>query len=332
MKNISVAVVGATGAVGREMIRALHQSMLPIAKITLFASPRSVGMQLSSDFGNLTIQPLCPGCFRGIDIALFSAGSSVSREMAPRAVAEGAIVIDNSSCWRQDASVPLVVPEVNPAFSHQGIIANPNCSTIQMVVALHPIHKRWGIKRVVVSTYQAVSGSGHRGSAELQRQIGLYPDNDLFDTSHFGQPILNNVIPIIGEMQPDGFTSEEHKMRFETRKILAAPELLVSATTVRVPVFVGHAEAVTLELLHPADPDEVRMLLHSSPGMQVLDDGADRQPMPILSASCDDVMVGRIRRDPVFDNGLSLWIVANNLRKGAALNAVQIAKLLYNGR
>jgi aspartate-semialdehyde dehydrogenase len=332
MTSISVAVVGATGAVGREMIATLHQRNFPIQSLTLFASSRSAGMQLDTPFGVRTVQPVSPGCFCGIDLVLMSAGGEVSKTVAPQAVAEGAVVIDNSSRWRMDAAVPLVVPEVNPqtAFTHQGIIANPNCSTIQMVVALHPIHQRWGIKRIIVSTYQAVSGSGRTGINELKRQISMYPDADLYDTTLYGKPIMANVLPRIGAFRPDGFTDEERKMIDETRKILDDQSLAISATTVRVPVIMGHSESVTLELARHADPEEVRQLLAVQPGMQVMDDPVtENYPTPLLTTETDDVLVGRIRRDAVFKHGLSLWVVANNLRKGAALNAVQIAEVLY---
>lgn len=332
MTSISVAVVGATGAVGREMIATLHQRSFPVKTLSLFASSRSAGTQLETPFGMLPVQSVSPGCFKGIDLVLMSAGGSVSKTVAPQAVAEGAVVVDNSSQWRMDATVPLVVPEVNPqaAFRHQGIIANPNCSTIQMVVALNPIHQRWGIKRIIVSTYQAVSGSGRSGINELQRQIAMYPDVDIYDTALYGKPIMANVLPKIGLFRSDGFTDEERKMIDETRKILDDQNLAISATTVRVPVMMGHSESVTLELKRHASAEEVRQLLTAQPGMRVMDDrAAGDYPTPLLTIETDDVLVGRIREDAVFEHGLSLWVVANNVRKGAALNAVQIAEVLY---
>jgi aspartate-semialdehyde dehydrogenase len=328
-----VAVVGATGNVGREMLSVLAERAFPVSEVYALASARSAGSEVS--FGEddvLKVKNLEAYDFKGVDIALFSPGAKVSAIHAPRAAKAGAIVIDNTSQFRMDKDVPLVVPEVNPdAIAHyqkRGIIANPNCSTIQMVVALKPLHDLARIKRVVVATYQSVSGAGHAAMDELFTQTrGIYV-NEAPKPERFAKQIAFNVIPHIDVFMDDGATKEEWKMAVETRKILD-PEIAVHATCVRVPVFIGHAEAVTIEFERPITDEAARAALKKAPGVIVVDHRTDEGYVtPTEAAGEDAVYVSRIRKDPTVANGLSLWVVADNLRKGAALNAVQIAEVL----
>jgi len=327
-----VAVVGATGAVGREMIKTLAERNFPVSDIAALASGRSAGTEIS--FGEhrvLKTQNLEKFDFRGWDIGLFSPGASVSAIHAPRAVEAGCIVIDNTSHFRMDPNVPLVVPEVNPEALHGfrgGIIANPNCSTIQMVVALKPLHDEFKIKRVVVATYQSVSGAGKEGMDELFANSRAFYVNDPVTPQQFTKNIAFNVIPHIDSFMDDGSTKEEWKMVVETKKILD-PNIAVMATCVRVPVFIGHALALHVEFERPVAPGEARAALRGAPGIAVTDvreDGGYATPTEV--AGEDNVYVSRIRRDPTVPNGIAFWCVGDNLRKGAALNAVQIAETL----
>ena len=331
-----VAVVGATGNVGREMLNILDERNFPADEVVALASARSAGRQVS--FGNrsvLKVQDLARFDFKGIDIVLSSPGGKVSAEHSPRAAKAGAVVIDNTSFWRMDPDVPLVVPEVNRAaiadFKRRRIIANPNCSTIQMVMALKPIHDAATIKRVVVSTYQSTSGAGKDAMDELLNQTKSFFVNQDLEPKKFSKNIAFNVIPHIDVFMEDGATKEEWKMMVETKKILD-PKIKVHATCVRVPTFVGHAEAINLELEKPLDETEARRLLAATPGILVVD---RREPggyvTPKEVTGQDAVFVSRIRVDPTVENGLSLWVVSDNLRKGAALNAVQIAEELIRG-
>jgi len=328
-----VAVVGATGAVGSHMLEILHETGFPVDEVYAVASSRSVGKEVSfGDDIRLRVQDLASFDFEGVDLALFSAGGAVSAEYAPRAAAAGCVVIDNSSQWRMDPEVPLVVPEVNPealaGFRAKNIIANPNCSTIQMVMALKPLHDLWRVKRVVVATYQSTSGAGQRAMDELFEQTkGIYM-NQQPEPKVFPKRIAFNLIPQIDRFLEDGFTKEEWKMRVETKKILD-PAIEVSATCVRVPVFVGHSEAVHVEFEEPVDEEEARLALDNFEGVVVLDRPEEGQyATPVECVGEYAVFVSRIRRDPTVENGLAMWVVADNLRKGAALNAVQIAHRL----
>jgi aspartate-semialdehyde dehydrogenase len=328
-----VAVVGATGAVGRELIKTLAERRFPVTEVAALASGRSTGAEIS--FGEKTVlkvQNLETFDFRGWDIGLFSPGASVSAVHAPRAAAAGCVVIDNTSHFRMEPDVPLVVPEVNPhhlaRFARRNIIANPNCSTIQMVVALKPLHDRFTVKRVVVSTYQSVSGAGKEAMDELFTHTKALFVNDAIKPEQFTKEISFNVIPQIDRFMDDGSTKEEWKMAVETRKILD-PDIQVVATCVRVPVFIGHGEAVTVEFARPITVAEARAALRDAPGVTVVDTREDGGY--ITPAECvgeDAVFVSRIRKDPTVANGLSFWCVSDNLRKGAALNAIQIAETL----
>jgi aspartate-semialdehyde dehydrogenase len=335
--SFRVAVVGATGAVGREILKTLAEREFPISDIAAIASARTTGSQVS--FGEdrvLTVQNIDKFDFTGWDIALFSPGAAVSAIHAPRAAAAGCVVIDNTSQFRMDHDVPLVVPEVNPEalkkFAKRNIIANPNCSTIQMVVALKPLHDRFTVKRIVVATYQSVSGAGREGMDELFNSTKAFFVNDATKPEQFPKPIAFNVIPQIDIFMDDGATKEEWKMAVETRKILG-PDIAVIATCVRVPVFIGHAEAVHVEFEKPLTVAEARAALRHAPGVVVMDDRVDGGY--ITPAECqgeDAVYVSRIRKDPTVPNGLAFWCVSDNLRKGAALNAVQIAEALVAGK
>ncbi len=332
-KEFKVAVVGATGAVGNLMVQVLEERSFPVGEIKLLASARSLGKTLTFRGKEYPVQELKEDSFAGIQVALFSAGGSVSKKFAPIAAKAGAVVIDNSSAWRMDPQVPLVVPEVNPdaALAHKGIIANPNCSTIQMVVALKPIYDAVGIKRIVVSTFQAVSGTGKRAIEELRGQVvaianGREPQREIYP-----HQIAFNCFPHIGAFLENGFSEEEMKMVNETQKIFADPAIRVCATTVRIPVVYGHSEAVNIETAKPISVEEVRRLLASAEGVKVIDDPAKAAyPVPLQAAGTDDTYVGRIRKDPSAENGLAMWVVADNIRKGAATNAVQIAETLLN--
>ncbi len=331
MKHYNIAILGATGAVGQTMIKVLEEREFPIDELRLLASPRSAGKELEYMGVKYKVEPVSPEAFEGIDIALFSAGGSRSKEWAPIAVEKGAIVIDNSSAFRMDDDVPLVVPEVNPEDVkwHKGIIANPNCSTIQMVVALNPIHKEKKIKRVIVSTYQAVSGAGAKAIKDLEEETRAYFEGKYYYPEALPNHIAFNVIPHIDVFLDNGYTKEEMKMVNETRKIMHAPDIKVSPTCVRVPVFYGHSESVVIETEEPITPEEAREILKNAPGVIVEDEPEKNlYPIPIEAAGKDEVFVGRIRKDFNFENGLAMWVVADNLRKGAATNAVQIAELL----
>jgi aspartate-semialdehyde dehydrogenase len=331
--GFKVAVVGATGNVGREMLSILAEREFPASEVLAVASERSAGVEVS--FGEddvLKVQDLDKFDFKGVDIALFSPGAKVSAVHAPRAAKAGAVVVDNTSQFRMDKDVPLVVPEVNPEaiaqYGKRGIIANPNCSTIQMVVALKPLHDLARIKRVVVATYQSVSGAGREAMDELFTQTRSIYVNDPVRKERFTKQIAFNCIPHIDVFMDDGSTKEEWKMAVETRKILD-PDIAVNATCVRVPVFIGHAEAVSVEFERPLSEEAARAALQAAPGITVIDHHADEGYVtPVEAAGDDPVYVSRIRRDPTVANGLNLWVVSDNLRKGAALNAVQIAEAL----
>jgi aspartate-semialdehyde dehydrogenase len=332
-ERYNVAVVGATGVVGTEMVKVLEEHKFPVGKLLPLASERSIGKEVSFNGSDVPVEVLTPGSFKDIDIALFSAGGSISREFVPAAAEAGAVAVDNTSAFRMDPDVPLVVPEVNPediaGYERRRVIANPNCSTIQMVVALAPLHRRARAKRVVVSTYQAVSGAGLAAMEELSKQaVALFSQKEC-EVKAFPHRIAFNCIPHIGAFQGDGYTEEERKMMDETVKIMGDESIRVAATTVRVPVFCGHSESINIEFEDPIDPDEAREILRESPGVEVVDDtNMCRYPLAIDATGKDPVYVGRIRRDPSVENGLAMWVVADNLRKGAALNAVQIAELL----
>lgn len=321
----NVAIVGATGNVGRKFLEILEERNFPVKELYLFASKRSAGKTLKFKGEDVLVEELCEANIENkkIDFALFSAGGSVSLEFAPIFAKHGAVVIDNSSAWRMDKEVPLVVPEVNPEDVkwHKGIIANPNCSTIQAMVALKPLYDKYGIKRIVYSTYQAVSGAGIQGILDLQEGT----------TKKFPYPILGNVIPHIDVFLDNGYTKEEMKMIEETRKILHNSELKVTATTVRVPVFYGHSESINVELGKPFEIEEIFSLYENAEGVILKDDIKNLQyPLPIDAEGHDEVYVGRIRRDFSLENGLNLWVVADNIRKGAASNAIQIAEQMIN--
>jgi aspartate-semialdehyde dehydrogenase len=330
MKLHTVAVVGATGLVGRAMVNVLEERRFPVDRLVLLASERSVGKEISFQGKPVEVQKLEAEQFERVEFALFSAGAPVSREFAPQAVQRGAVVIDNSSAFRMEDDVPLAVPEVNRSeiFKHRGIIANPNCSTIQMVVVLKPLHDRFRLKRVVVSTYQSVTGAGNRAVIQLQDELANREPRE----KKFPHPIAFNLLPHIDNFLDDGYTKEEVKMMRETKKIMGE-DISVTATTVRVPVVGGHGESVNMEFENPCSPEEVRRILASSPGIIVQDDPKkDIYPMPITARDRDEVFVGRIRRDASVANGINLWIVADNVRKGAATNAVQIAEVLAAGK
>ncbi len=332
MARRTVAVVGATGAVGRELLSVLEQREFSIDQLRLLASSRRNGRTITFRGKDIPVEPATPESFKGVDLVFSAAGTSVSRELAPKAVEAGAVVIDKSSAWRYEDDIPLVVPEVNggDVASHRGIIACPNCSTIQMVVALAPVHREHAIDRVVVSTYQSVSGAGAGAMLELGAQAeaivgGQEPEVDILP-----RQIAFNVIPEVETFRPeDGYTSEEWKLANETRKIMHAPEMRISATCVRVPVYRGHSEAVNMEFSEPVSAAEVREILAGAPGVKVVDDiSSGSYPTALDAVGNDDVWVGRIRDDVSTDHGVVFWVVSDNLRKGAATNAVQIAELL----
>ncbi len=326
-----VAVVGATGAVGNEMIAVLEERKFPVEKLRLFASERSEGKTLQFEDSEIPVESLNEDSFKGIDIALFSAGAERSKIWAPIAAKSGCVVVDNSSQWRMDPEVPLVVPEVNAHDLkwHKGIIANPNCSTIQMVVALKPIHDAARIKRVVVTTFQAVSGTGKKAMDELLQQTTDMLNFREIKCNVYPHQIAFNVLPHIDKFLENGYTKEEMKMVNETKKIMGDESIRVTATTVRVPVFRGHSESVNIETEKKIMPNEVRSILSKAPGIVVYDAPEKNvYPLPIDVAGKDPVYVGRIREDESIDNGINMWVVSDNLRKGAALNAVQIAEEL----
>jgi aspartate-semialdehyde dehydrogenase len=328
-KKFNVAVAGATGAVGNQMIRCLEEMNFPVHSVKFLASSRSVGRQLRFK-GDLELKE---DSFKGFDIALFSAGGGTSQKFAPLAAKDGCVVVDNSSAWRMDSKVPLVVPEVNPhaiaRYTEKGIIANPNCSTIQMVVVLHPIHKKYGIKRIVVSTYQAVSGTGKKAIDELFDQTRAMINFLDYETRVYPHRIAFNCLPHIDIFMDNGYTKEEMKMVNETRKIMEDDSIAVTATTVRVPVFFGHSESVNVETKDPISAEDVKGLLQNSPGVKVMDDPQKNlYPLATDAAGQNLTLVGRIRQDESIANGINMWIVADNIRKGAATNAVQIAQVL----
>ena len=336
-----VAVVGATGAVGREMLEVLEERAFPVAELRPLASEKSAGSELMFKGQSVTVEKLTEESFEGVDFALFSAGGGVSKDFAPIAAKSGAIVIDNSSQWRMDPQVPLVVPEVNSAELRDRvaalgrdeglIIANPNCSTIQLVVALKPIQDTAGLKRVIVSTYQSVSGAGQKGIEELWNQtLAIFNQGEVI-SEKFPKQIAFNCFPHIDVFLENGYTKEEMKVVHESRKILGLPNLKITVTAVRVPTFSCHAEAVNIETDTPLTPSQAREVLMESPGILVVDEpGENKYPVNIDVAGTDATYVGRIRRDESVENGLNMWVVADNLRKGAALNAVQIAEVIVN--
>ena len=329
-----VAIAGATGAVGTEFLKLLEARDFPMKSLRLLASSRSAGSKLKFRGENLEVEELTPKSFKGIDIAFFSAGGSRSKEFAPHAVDSGAVVIDNSSAFRMDEKVPLVVPEINPkqAFEHQGLIANPNCSTIQMVVALNPIHRAANIQRVVVSTYQAVSGAGASAMEELKQQLRAWANDEPMKQEVFPTQIAFNLFPHIDVFQDNGYTKEEMKMVHETRKIMNAPNMQISATCVRVPVLRAHSEAVWVETEKPLSESEARELFEKEPGIVVQDEReSGGYPTPWHITETQETYVGRIRKDISHPNGLTFWVVADQLFKGAALNAIQIAEVLQQG-
>jgi aspartate-semialdehyde dehydrogenase len=326
-----VAVVGATGAVGTEMIAVLEERKFPVARLVPLASTRSAGGTVIFEGNEVLVEVLTKDSFAGVDIALFSAGADLSREFAPIAVKAGAVVIDNSAAWRMTPDVPLVVPEVNAhdIQRHKGIIANPNCSTIQMVVALKPLHDEARIKRIVVTTFQSVSGTGKDAMDELMTECQDLLSFKSASPKVYPYQIAFNCLPQIDDFLPSGYTKEEMKMVHETRKIMGDQSIHVTATTVRVPVYVGHSEAVNIETERKLSANDARAILSTAPGVLLYDDPAHKiYPMPLEVAGKDEVYVGRVREDESIANGLNLWVVADNLRKGAALNAVQIAEHL----
>jgi aspartate-semialdehyde dehydrogenase len=327
MKKVNLAVVGATGMVGRTFLKVLEERKLPIENYYLLASERSAGTKLTFMGIEYEVKQLTESSFddSNIDIALFSAGGSTSLKYSPIAASKGCVVIDNSSAWRMDPNVPLVVPEVNPQdiLNHKGIIANPNCSSIQAVVALKPLHDNYKIKRIVYSTYQAVSGAGMQGYADLENGLKGEPPKK------FPHPIAGNVLPHIDVFEENGYTKEELKMVNETKKILGDQTLRITATTVRVPVFNSHSESINVEFEKPFELEELKKVLSKSPGIIIQDDIKNNiYPLPLNASGKDEVFVGRIRRDDSVESGVNLWVVADNIRKGAATNAVQIAQEL----
>ncbi len=330
-RQVKVAVVGATGAVGREMLDTLQRREFPASEIVPFASARSAGNTVPFGDTELTVRELKEDVFAGFDLALFSAGGGTSEKFAPHAAKAGCVVVDNSSAWRMDKRCPLVVPEVNADAlrEHNGIIANPNCSTIQMVVALKPLHDAAKIKRVIVSTYQAVSGTGQKAINELDKQTRQIFNMQEPEVAVYPYRIAFNLLPHIDVFLENDYTKEEMKMVHETVKIMGDPNIKVTATCVRVPVFYGHSESINIETEKKLSPAEARAILSRSPGIQVLDNPKEKiYPMPLDAAGEDLTFVGRIREDETIANGLNLWVVADNIRKGAALNTVQIAEEL----
>jgi aspartate-semialdehyde dehydrogenase len=330
-EQYNVAVAGATGAVGRKMLEILAEREFPIANLKVLASAKSAGQVLNFKGNEVKVEELRENSFEGVDIALFSAGASVSRQFAPFAVKSGCIVIDNSSAFRMESEVPLVVPEVNPEAigDKPGIIANPNCSTIQMVVALKPIHDKYKIKRIIVSTYQSVSGSGQKAIDELQNQTESLLAGKQVISNVYPYQIAFNCLPHIDIFMDNGYTKEEMKMVEETRKILGDSSVMVSPTTVRVPVFYSHSESVNVETLNPINAKDVKELLSGISGIEVLDNPESNEyPLAVDCVDRDEVFVGRIRDDISCENAINFWVVSDNLRKGAALNAVQIAEIL----
>ncbi len=330
-KNVKVAILGATGAVGKELLELLAQRNFPLKELKLLASPRSAGSQITFKGEKITVEAVNDESFAGVDLVLASAGGSTSKIWAKKAVAAGAVVIDNSSAFRMDSDVPLVVPEINPeaAAKHQGIIANPNCTTILMGVAIYPLHQVQPIKRVVVSTYQSASGAGARAMEEARTQAQDILNGKQPKAEVLPYPIAFNLFPHNSPLNERGYCQEEMKMVYETRKIFNAPELRVSATCVRVPILRAHSEAINLEFEQPFEVNKARELIAAAPGVKLVEDWQNNYfPMPIDATGQDPVLVGRIRQDISHDCGLELWLCGDQIRKGAALNAIQIAELL----
>ena len=332
-KKLNVIVAGATGAVGNQMLTCLEEQDFMINNFKLLASSRSAGKKIKFKDETFVVEEMTKDSFKGFDLALFSAGGDTSLKFAPFAADAGCVVVDNSSAWRMDPEIPLIVPEVNPdavaGYKNRGIIANPNCSTIQMVVALNPIHKKFGIKRLVISTYQAVSGSGVKAINELTEQAKAFVAGKPCVAEVYPHPIAFNVLPQIDSFLDSGYSREEMKMVNETRKILGDQEIGITATTVRVPVFYSHSESVNVETFKHATSDQIRSLLETAPGVKVLDDPQNSvYPLALDAQGNDLTFVGRIREDVSIENGIDLWIVSDNIRKGAATNTVQIGKLL----
>lgn len=329
--NLHVAVVGATGAVGVEMIKTLERRNFPVGRLTLLASARSAGKKLKFRGEELTVNELKKDSFKGVDIALFSAGSSISREYAPLAAAEGCVVVDNSSCFRMDDQVPLVVPEINAADVqwHKGIIANPNCTTAITLMALYPLHAAFGCMRIFASSYQAVSGTGAKAIEELRRQVNQIVRGEPVTKEVYPHQIAFNVLPHVDSFLPSGYTKEEMKMQNEGRKIMHHPAFRASVTCVRVPVYRAHSVAVSAEFEKPVTVEAAREVLLKAPGLDVVDDPENKKyPMPLFTAEKDNCEVGRLRKDCAMENGLCFWVSGDQLLKGAALNAVQIAEVL----
>ena len=332
-KKLNIAVAGATGAVGKQMITCLEERNFPVKSIKFLASHRSAGRSLNFRDKEITVEELIEDSFNGVDIAIFSAGGGTSEKFAPCAVKDGCIVVDNSSAWRMDPDVPLVIPEVNPEaikdYTNKGIIANPNCSTIQMLVALYPIYKKCGIKRIVASTYQAVSGTGLKAIEELSDQTRAMLSFQDYQKKVYPHQIAFNCLPHIDVFLENGYTKEEMKMVLETRKIFGDNKIGVTATAVRVPVFYSHSESINIETREHISADGVKALLENAPGVKVIDNPEKNiYPLAIDAAGTDLTCVGRIREDESIPNGINLWVVADNIRKGAATNAVQIAEIL----
>jgi aspartate-semialdehyde dehydrogenase len=329
--GVVVAVVGATGAAGQTTLRILEERKFPVRELRCFASERSVGKTVTFAGETVTVQRIEPAAFKGVDVAICSAGSAQAREFAPMIVKAGAIVVDKSNAWRMDPAVPLVVPEINPhtVRAHRGILASPNCTTIVTVMPLKPLHDAGRLRRVVATSYQAVSGAGVNGIEELRAQTLAWARGETVAPRHFAHPIAFNLIPAIDRFAADGYTGEELKLVNETRKILEAPDLLISPTTVRVPVFTCHSVAVTAETEEKITPARARELFAGFPGLRVWDEPAEqRYPMPIDVEGQDDCVVGRVREDLSHPRALNFWVVGDQLRKGAATNAVQIAELV----
>jgi aspartate-semialdehyde dehydrogenase len=330
-RNPHVAVVGATGAVGIEMLKTLEKRSFPVGKLTLLASARSVGKKLKFRGEDITVQELTRSAFKGIDVALFSAGGSISKEFAPIAAQAGCVVVDNSSAFRMDDKVPLVIPEINAADVklHKGIIANPNCTTAITLMALYPLHQAFGCKRIFASSYQAVSGTGAKAIEELKRQVDEIVGGKLATKQVYPHQIAFNVLPHVDSFLPTGYTKEEMKMENEGRKIMHHPTFRASVTCVRVPVYRAHSVAVSAEFEKPATVEAARAVLKKAPGLQVVDEPAKNEyPQPLDSAEQYDCAVGRLRKDCAMDNGLAFWVSGDQLLKGAALNAVQIGEVL----
>lgn len=332
MNQPHVAIVGATGAVGVEMLLCLEQRNFPLGKLKLLASARSAGKRVKFRGEDVVIEELTHDSFKGVDIALFSAGGGISKEFGPSAAAAGAVVIDNSSAFRMDAEVPLVVPEINPeaAKNHpKNIIANPNCTTIISLMALAPLHEKFGLKSVIASSYQAVSGSGAQGIIELEEQVKAIATGQPFEPKVYPRQIAFNVIPQVDVFTDNGYTKEELKMLHEGRKIMGLENLKVSCTCVRVPVYRSHSVSITAEFEKPVDVEAARAAYAGKPGVQLKDDPSNKLfPVPLDTTGKDDCLVGRIRKNIVLENALDLWVVGDQVRKGAALNAVQIAEIL----